>query len=317
MGVIADAGRNEEGVRSARPARVHVVSAAIVREGRVLLAQRAFTTLFPLAWCTPGGKVEHGETDVAALRRELAEELGVSLKLSYEPSSVFDVDLDPPTVSRPVRVTCYRVDWTGFCGEPRPLDGTAGLGWFDASGLLTLNLTPSDRASRQSLVAALSPESPLVRRVWGYSRTGADEHYDGAYDSREEAIDAGRDEYGDEPFYVIEGKYPDAAGAMPDAGRVLDWMHDHAGEQWADSDGDWPDTTAEAQADLDALLATWARKHAPVTRWIGVGEPERIEPIEPLASVRASGDAGHEATCARDHLMPGVCSVGEEVSNGR
>ncbi|MET0135385.1 MAG: NUDIX domain-containing protein [Kibdelosporangium sp.] len=56
-----------------------VVGAAIIRDGRVLAQQRAFPAEVAGLWELPGGRVEIGETDAAAVRRECAEELGVSV----------------------------------------------------------------------------------------------------------------------------------------------------------------------------------------------------------------------------------------------
>lgn len=58
-------------------AEVKVVAAALIRDGRVLAAQRAEPPELAGFWEFPGGKVEDGETEVAALARECAEELGV------------------------------------------------------------------------------------------------------------------------------------------------------------------------------------------------------------------------------------------------
>ncbi|WP_369251724.1 (deoxy)nucleoside triphosphate pyrophosphohydrolase [Geodermatophilus amargosae] len=55
---------------------VQVVGAAVVRDDRVLVAQRGSGPLAGL-WEFPGGKVEPGEDHLAALVRECAEELGV------------------------------------------------------------------------------------------------------------------------------------------------------------------------------------------------------------------------------------------------
>lgn len=56
---------------------VRVVAAVIVRDGRVFAARRGPGMAMAGAWELPGGKVEPGESDAAALARELAEELEV------------------------------------------------------------------------------------------------------------------------------------------------------------------------------------------------------------------------------------------------
>jgi len=59
--------------------RVDVVGAALVRDGRLLAARRTAPAALAGLWELPGGKVEPGETDAAALARELHEELGVDV----------------------------------------------------------------------------------------------------------------------------------------------------------------------------------------------------------------------------------------------
>ncbi len=57
-----------------------VVAAALVRDGRVLLVHRTPDRhAYPSVWDLPGGHVEPGETELAALTRELREELGVQI----------------------------------------------------------------------------------------------------------------------------------------------------------------------------------------------------------------------------------------------
>ena len=56
---------------------VGVVGAALVRDGRVLASRRTEPPHLAGLWEFPGGKVEAGESDAEALRRELREELVV------------------------------------------------------------------------------------------------------------------------------------------------------------------------------------------------------------------------------------------------
>jgi len=59
-----------------------VVGAAIVRDGRVLTARRTKPSAAAGRWEFPGGKVEPGESPEAALVREIAEELGVTVAVT-------------------------------------------------------------------------------------------------------------------------------------------------------------------------------------------------------------------------------------------
>ncbi len=61
-----------------------VVVAVMERDGLVLICQRKPGGRHPLKWEFPGGKVEPGETNEAALARELQEELGVSAEVGPE-----------------------------------------------------------------------------------------------------------------------------------------------------------------------------------------------------------------------------------------
>lgn len=56
-----------------------VVGAAILRGARVLAQQRGYPAEAAGRWELPGGRVEPGETERAALARECVEELGVEV----------------------------------------------------------------------------------------------------------------------------------------------------------------------------------------------------------------------------------------------
>jgi 8-oxo-dGTP diphosphatase len=63
------------------PPHVRVVAAVIERDGKYLITQRRSTAVLPGLWEFPGGKVEPGESDEHALRRELRERLGVDVEV--------------------------------------------------------------------------------------------------------------------------------------------------------------------------------------------------------------------------------------------
>lgn len=58
-----------------------VVAGMVVRDGRVLISQRRADQSLPLQWEFPGGKVEPGEADEDALRRELRERLDAEARI--------------------------------------------------------------------------------------------------------------------------------------------------------------------------------------------------------------------------------------------
>ena len=58
---------------------IRVVAGAIINSGELLAALRGPGMSQAGLWELPGGKVEPGESDRAALARELAEELGITV----------------------------------------------------------------------------------------------------------------------------------------------------------------------------------------------------------------------------------------------
>ena len=61
--------------------KIRVVGAMIEKDGRYLITQRSPSASLPLLWEFPGGRVETGETDQAALARELREEMGIEVQV--------------------------------------------------------------------------------------------------------------------------------------------------------------------------------------------------------------------------------------------
>lgn len=59
---------------------IRVAAAVLERDGCYLITQRRATAVLPLMWEFPGGRVEDGETDVQALKREVAHRLGADIE---------------------------------------------------------------------------------------------------------------------------------------------------------------------------------------------------------------------------------------------
>ncbi len=56
-----------------------MVAAVLEKEGHYLITQRRSTAVLPLMWEFPGGRVEEGETDTQALKREVRHRLGAEI----------------------------------------------------------------------------------------------------------------------------------------------------------------------------------------------------------------------------------------------
>ena len=60
---------------------IRLVAAVVERDGRYLITQRRSTAVLPGLWEFPGGRVEEGESDEQALKRELRERLGTDVEV--------------------------------------------------------------------------------------------------------------------------------------------------------------------------------------------------------------------------------------------
>jgi mutator protein MutT len=149
---------------TAKRALVHVVAGVLTDAGgRILLAQRPAGKHLAGGWEFPGGKLEPGESRLAALTRELSEELGVTINTAHPLLRLVhayperDIDLDVWVV-------------TEYLGEPRSLDGQL-LRWCEREELPNAGLLPADRPV---VTALLLPERIVARTGPGYRIVGTD-----------------------------------------------------------------------------------------------------------------------------------------------
>ena len=127
-----------------------VVAGLIIGDGRVLITQRRADQSLPLQWEFPGGKVEPGEAPVAALVRELREEIGVEVAVGR----IWDVLFHAyPAFDLVMLVYACRI----VAGEPRAVE-VADLRWVLPGELPSWDILPADRPLVQRLVDEGLPE---------------------------------------------------------------------------------------------------------------------------------------------------------------
>lgn len=122
-----------------------VVAAAVVDDldtpTRLLACRRTAPSALAGRWEFPGGKVEPDEDPIAALHRELLEELGIRVKLGTEIQSASD-----PTWPLGEGLTMRL--WTAVvvAGNPAPLEDHDELRWLPQGQWRDVDWLPADVA---------------------------------------------------------------------------------------------------------------------------------------------------------------------------
>ena len=113
-------------------------SACVWKDGKVLLIQRAK----PPAglWSLPGGRVEFGETALAAARRELLEESGVTAELT-EFVGLYEIIRDKPLFH--YAIACYCGFWVS--GEACASGDALAAAWVSPAELQDFDFAPNVR----------------------------------------------------------------------------------------------------------------------------------------------------------------------------
>lgn len=128
---------------------LHVVAAVIRADGRILVCRRRPEKPAGGLWEFPGGKVEKGESPEDALRREIAEELAVDIRvlgcLSTNDTLVDDLI---------IRLSCYRATLQGA----RPTSSTDHdqLKWVLVDEMRQLDWAEPDLPAVGVLIAELN-----------------------------------------------------------------------------------------------------------------------------------------------------------------
>ena len=126
-----------------------MVAGILEAEGRVLLTRRRAGTHLAGLWEFPGGKVEAGESDEAALVRELLEEIGVRVRVGRLFERV--------THAYPERTVDLASTGVRLEGTPEALE-VADFAWVPLADLPGYPLPPADAP----LVGRLLAESGVM-----------------------------------------------------------------------------------------------------------------------------------------------------------
>jgi 8-oxo-dGTP diphosphatase len=114
------------------------VAGILVRQGKVFVAKRGPAGSFQGRWEFPGGKVEEGESDEAAIAREYREEFGLDVRARRcLGESMF------PHRGEDRILAAWLIDQE-LPADPRLLEHEA-IDWVAAEALSSLDLVDSDR----------------------------------------------------------------------------------------------------------------------------------------------------------------------------
>ncbi len=119
------------------PLRVAV--AVIYRDGKILVTRRKKGDSFAGLFEFPGGKVEHGESQRSALKREILEELGVEVAVR-PPFSKVEYEYQGRVIG-PIVISFHRCQI--LLGEPKPLEGQE-MYWFTPADLVRKPFPPAN-----------------------------------------------------------------------------------------------------------------------------------------------------------------------------
>ncbi len=124
---------------------IRVVAAVIEHGGRYLITQRRASAVLPLLWEFPGGRVEEGESDAVALKREVRFRLGVEIQAGKLMSFVTH-----PYERYAVELYLYEARLLDD-GQPSAVN-VGDFRWVKSDDFEAYAFTPADEASMTKLL---------------------------------------------------------------------------------------------------------------------------------------------------------------------
>ena len=123
---------------------IQVAAAVIVKDGLCLITRRAPGQNLAGFWEFPGGKLEPGETAAQCLRRELREELSISIAVG---DFIAESRFGYPSGS--IHLLAYAARWESGTLTLSVHDAYA---WVDAGKLLDYRYPPADAPILQAII---------------------------------------------------------------------------------------------------------------------------------------------------------------------
>lgn len=115
---------------------IKVVGAVIIKDGKILCAQRNENTSLPLMWEFPGGKIEENESPENALKRELMEEMQCDISVGDKiVTTVHEYDFAT------IELTTFYAE---MLNDQIVLEEHADMKWLSPNELGTIEWAPAD-----------------------------------------------------------------------------------------------------------------------------------------------------------------------------